>query len=602
MTRSTPYSTPRSAATAGGGYIISSARAMEPSRDSAEERRQQAIVEAAFRNVKAANDGVLAEQKRLRQMEAAAKDKKYREAQAAYKRRQIETQESARSLRSEHGEKVRQDFQLRKQEELAQAQQRKVVTQQRTKHQAEQAKEEQEAKLREEARLKALQVRYNEQRTRKEAQAEAKAKQTQLEILEEATEAKLETKAFEEAKAKREAEFLAASRKVKREMNEEAARKVAAEKARKEELVKSRFKASEEERIRREAEKRAQEKAETRKLREVHRRRMEEEHKKKRAEARQKAKELKEALREAAALQYEADEQGKRRLKADPTKELQKKMRKLEAEREKAMQERDAEIGAKKVALERKDKEDAFQRSLQVQAAQREVAATFKKNQEKELADRLSREAAEKDRFRKIAKEMRWKIEEDNRRKREAELQAAINLKEMKAAQYEADLAAHKRREKMRDLKAKQSRHLQEVAWMDVMEWEELAAGQERDKRESAAALFSEQRATKAADDEELAQVRLYYEQRMKLDLEEKRAKRASGEAQRFEDAVRQTAELARAMAAEVKGMRSARSQPDIETEDTSKKVFSNPFEGFSLALPTFSWGKRVTIAAAPGD
>ena len=46
-----------------------------------------------------------------------------------------------------------------------------------------------------------------------------------------------------------------------------------------------------------------------------------------------------------------------------------------------------------------------------MEAAQREVAAIFKKNQERELQVKLEREAAEKARFKRIAKEMREQIE-----------------------------------------------------------------------------------------------------------------------------------------------------------------------------------------------
>lgn len=556
----------------------------------------------AYARVEEANSAADHVQRQLMAVEMAKRRRLYMQAQEKYKESRMQKSQQAAEERSKFFNKVEEQVRTQKKQEVQKNLQLQRNTVERLKQQERELKEEEDLEAYENKVKLAQQERWMAAHIRKKEEEERKKQDMAREVEAERADEKLQTKRYEEAKEKRTAEWLASMRKTKRDEYEVAKKRAAEAKAVAEAETKARFKQSEAARIRREQEKRAQERSEAKRAREAHKKKLEEEQRKKREEKAAAAAALKQALKEAAAMQYEADEMGKLRKKADPSEEIKKKMRMIKEEQERMMKERDKEIDDKEKAFLRREKEAAHERLLQIQAASREVAATFKKNQEKELADRLSREAAEKDRFRKIAKEMRWKIEEDNRRKREAELQAAINLKEMKAAQYEADLAAHKRREKMRDLKAKQSRHLQEVAWMDVMEWEELAAGQERDKRESAAALFSEQRATKAADDEELAQVRLYYEQRMKLDLEEKRAKRASGEAQRFEDAVRQTAELARAMAAEVKGMRSARSQPDIETEDTSKKVFSNPFEGFSLALPTFSWGKRVTIAAAPGD
>ena len=54
--------------------------------------------------------------------------------------------------------------------------------------------------------------------------------------------------------------------------------------------------------------------------------------------------------------------------------------------------------------------------SAQVLAAQLQVASTFKKNQQKELRDRLARESASKEHNRILALAMRAKIEEENRR------------------------------------------------------------------------------------------------------------------------------------------------------------------------------------------
>ena len=94
-------------------------------------------------------------------------------------------------------------------------------------------------------------------------------------------------------------------------------------------------------------------------------------------------------------------------------------------------------MAAKEAAFQRTKKEEEFQRQLDIQAANREIALVFKKNQEKELQVKLEIEAAEKARFKRIAKEMKEKIEEDNRRQLEAERLAAQNLKEMKAAQVQ---------------------------------------------------------------------------------------------------------------------------------------------------------------------
>ena len=133
-----------------------------------------------------------------------------------------------------------------------------------------------------------------------------------------------------------------------------------------------------------------------------------------------------------------------------------------------------------------------------MQSAQREVAAIMKKNQEKELRDRLAREEAERERCRKLAKETREKIDAENQRKLEAERQMVVNLKEMKAAQYEADLAAQRRRDRMQALKANQARKLQETAWADVMAWDAFAKEQETQAKHDAMRLFSEQRETQA--------------------------------------------------------------------------------------------------------
>lgn len=131
-------------------------------------------------------------------------------------------------------------------------------------------------------------------------------------------------------------------------------------------------------------------------------------------------------------MMFQEDEHGRLVRIPDPGAETMKKMRELEAENAKAMAERDAELAAKQAAFERAKKEDERRRALQVEKAQREVAAIFRANKERELADRLSREAAERERFKRIAIETREKIEEDNRRQREAERLAEQHLKQAK--------------------------------------------------------------------------------------------------------------------------------------------------------------------------
>lgn len=591
--------TPRSVGTPRSGFILSSARYIASSRSEKEEKKQRKLVEKAFKNVKAANDGVLKEHRKLRNAAAASRERAFLAQQTSHRERQLEIKHSARIQRKEQAEVVRQDAEYRKRKEVEVASARRRTAIDRLQRQAKQRAEEVAHEQQERQAKKATQARYTEARTRKEARAEQKAKEEQKEIEQERNRDKAEARRFEEARAKREAEWDAQSRRAKREAYEEAARKDAAEKAKAAEIVRARFKASQEERTKREAEKLRAERAEARKLREVQRRKVEEEHRAKKAEARQKAKELKEALREAAAMQYEADERGKMRRKADPTKELEKKMRKLEEESAMRQRERDAELAAKEAAFIKAAKEAEFQRRLQVEKAQREVAATFKKNQEKELRDRLAREKAEKERFARIAKEMKEKIEQENIRRLEAERQAALNLKEMKAAQYEADLAAHKRRERMEQLKAKQARHLQEVAWKDVMEWREREIEEDQEKREENKDLFTQQRAVRKADEEELQEVRLFYESKMKLEMEEKRAKRETAEAARFEAVLKQTADVARTVAAEVKSLRDAKLGIATPVDPNGKQPGGSLFgilPNFSLTLPAFTWGHKKQV------
>ena len=110
-------------------------------------------------------------------------------------------------------------------------------------------------------------------------------------------------------------------------------------------------------------------------------------------------------------------------------------MRRLEKEREVMRARQEAENRQREAEWREAKKAEERQRQLEVDAAQRDVAATFKLTREKELADRTAREAAEKARFAAIAKRERQKIDLENRRRVEAERQAAELLRELKSTQ-----------------------------------------------------------------------------------------------------------------------------------------------------------------------
>ena len=109
---------------------------------------------------------------------------------------------------------------------------------------------------------------------------------------------------------------------------------------------------------------------------------------------------LKQALKEAAAAQYEQDELGRLQKARDPTKELMKKMRLVEAESRQAMIERDAELAAKEAAFQKAQKEAAEQRQRQMEEERRKVVATMRENEKKQLADKLKLKTAEKEKNR----------------------------------------------------------------------------------------------------------------------------------------------------------------------------------------------------------
>ena len=149
------------------------------------------------------------------------------------------------------------------------------------------------------------------------------------------------------------------------------------------------------------------------------------------------------ALRQqASAMKYTEDKSGNRVAVLDPFGKLMKEQKRLQAETEQAMRDRDADLAAKEAAFMKRQKAEAAQRAANVEAAQREVAAILSKSKEKELEVKLEMEREQEERFRRIAKQMREEIEEDNQRQLEAERQAAQTLKQVKTAQYEAALYA----------------------------------------------------------------------------------------------------------------------------------------------------------------
>ena len=118
--------------------------------------------------------------------------------------------------------------------------------------------------------------------------------------------------------------------------------------------------------------------------------------------------------------------------------------------------------------------EEARERARVVEAAQRDVAETFKQNQEKERRARLAREAAEKEKFARLAKETREKIDEERARQLAAEKQAALNLQNMKDAEFKAKFAAHQRQQRMDDLQARNAKRLQQEEKEFVKAWHEF--------------------------------------------------------------------------------------------------------------------------------
>jgi hypothetical protein len=561
---------------------------LTPLRTPGEELDQKQLVARAFAKVKAADQEMLHEQQRLQGAEDAHKHREYQETQQVYGTRLVQARLQTKAEREEWSEKVKVEAEERRQQEQQNALERQKLANDRLKLQARQERETEAAEQLERRQRLDAQAKMMAAHVRKKAEAERRKMEVQKQIAAERTREKAETIKYEQARERRRIEWLAESRKTKQEALARTAKTEAAHKARTEAEVKARFKSLEIERTKRETEKRAQERKEARKVREAQRRKAEEENRRKRMEMKEQAKALKAVLKDALTTQDE--QQGKNLKKSEATVELTKKMRLMEAERERALRERDAGLVAKEAAFQKAKREEvslptqstpsatpwtlamtsscsihpvaasssrtdhtcsivlidhcsqAFQRALQVEAAQRQVAAIFKRNQEKQLKDRLEREAEEKDRFRGIAKEMREKIQEENRRKLEAERQAAQHLKQMKAAQYKADLASHQRREHMKQFKAQGRRNLQETAWREAMAWQAKQTETEAGARADAKRLFFEQRARKQAEDEELRQVRLHSEQTKLLKFEQERAERAVADAAAVDRELKDTA------------------------------------------------------------
>ena len=460
-------------------------------------------LESALGEVAKANQLMDSVQQQLRESQISKKQQAYVEAQEEYRRKREEQRAQAKQAREQYSGIVKEQAQQRLVEERRQVEQLQATTVERLK-QLDLKKEAEELRMIEEARFKQeAQARWKAAHLRKKKEEEDKVRAEQMEIAAEREAEKVEVKQYNEAKEQRRVESMAAMRRVKEEAWAREKADLAEQKAKAEAETRARFKESEAARIRVEALRRKQERADARTAREALQKKVEREQREKAEEKAAAAAALKQALAEAKAAAYEQDERGKMVLKLDPTQELKKKMRLLEAEQQKMQEDRDAELAAKEKAFQLAKKEQERERELQVQAAQREVAATFKMNKEKELRDRLAREAAEKERCRILALEMREKIDAENQRKLAVEKEMEQNLKDMKAAQYDADLAAHKRSERMKLLKAKNARGEQETAWEDVMEWNETTTQKEARKKLEAMAHFSGTRQHMASKDVE---------------------------------------------------------------------------------------------------
>jgi len=129
----------------------------------------------------------------------------------------------------------------------------------------------------------------------------------------------------------------------------------------------------------------------------------------------------------------------------------------------------------------------------------------------------MEREAAEKERCRKLALQMRAKVDEQNRRDAEVAAHKAFTFKLVKARSHESAVAAHERTERMKALKAKARREEQEVVKEHRMVWDEKFAHEVTMAQREAEQLFAVTRAHKLAKDEEMRQLQMLQSDEMNL-------------------------------------------------------------------------------------
>lgn len=494
--------------------------------------KPQEVVQA-LQNVAKADQEMNQVQRSLKVAALQKSERRYQETLVSWRKKETEQKRLQQKDLNKYSVEVKESRHNREAIDALEARELQQRAAERLKRQAATEQAIREAEDKEKLRVAGLRKRDAASRIRKEQDTARQKAEEQREIAEERERDKLETKEYEEAKEKRRIDIELENRRIKQEAWAWKAKQDAEQKRVADAEVKRRFKASETKRVEREAIKVADEKVIAKKNREIQKQKITDEANKRRIEKEKAARAAKEA-HEAAVMATMEIVNGQMKKVKDPAIEQMKKMRQLEEERILALKERDAEIAAKEAAFEKAKKEEAFQRQLQVEAAQREVATTFKKNQENELRARLAREAAEKERYRQLSLEARAKIDAQNKKDLEAQRQLAENLKEMKAMQYEADLASSKRDEKMRLTKAKHNRSEQEADWEIRMAWVEWSEEDERLAQQEAMRLFREQRACKRAEDEELRQRALLHEQEIKLLAEEVRADDASKKAQKI--------------------------------------------------------------------
>ena len=94
----------------------------------------------------------------------------------------------------------------------------------------------------------------------------------------------------------------------------------------------------------------------------------------------------------------------------------------------------------------------------------------------------------------------------------------------MKKAQYEADLASHKRLAAMKELQAANARYLQETEWKEMLEWEAQMTAEALEARSAADRHFKDQRDMHNASAEEMRQLQSYLAEKVKYEMEASRA------------------------------------------------------------------------------